>query len=101
MSRKLKCLRCGTDMEFGGSENIQLGRTTWLLGDLPNLFAGSMYLDIYYCTKCGKVEFFAASNEDEDGVHVDESLPQVKCKNCGREYDFDYPKCPYCKNKGD
>lgn len=23
-------------------------------------------------------------------------LPQKKCANCGREYDFDYACCPHC-----
>jgi len=32
---------------------------------------------------------------DETPVSLDE-LPQKKCKNCGREYDFDYAACPYC-----
>ncbi len=38
--------------------------------------------------------------EDQLNVHLpaqsEEKLPQVKCKNCGNEYDMDYPKCPYC-----
>jgi len=28
-----------------------------------------------------------------------ESLPQVTCKHCGKEFDFDYYKCPHCKQK--
>lgn len=27
---------------------------------------------------------------------VDDSLPQRKCPRCGKEHDFDFPKCPYC-----
>lgn len=27
---------------------------------------------------------------------VDEALPQRKCPKCGKEHDFDYPKCPFC-----
>ena len=27
---------------------------------------------------------------------VDESLPQRKCPQCGKEHDFDYPRCPFC-----
>ena len=34
---------------------------------------------------------------DETPMSLDE-LPQKKCKNCGREYDFDYAACPYCGN---
>ena len=40
--KDLKCLRCGTSMDFLGEENLQLGKTGWLLGDLPNLFAGAL-----------------------------------------------------------
>ena len=27
---------------------------------------------------------------------VDDSLPQRKCPQCGKEHDFDYPRCPFC-----
>ena len=27
---------------------------------------------------------------------MDETLPQKKCPRCGKEHDFDYPKCPHC-----
>ncbi len=26
----------------------------------------------------------------------DETLPQKQCPHCGKNHDFDYPKCPYC-----
>lgn len=26
-------------------------------------------------------------------------MPQVTCPNCGKNYDLDYPKCPYCKHR--
>lgn len=26
-------------------------------------------------------------------------IQQITCPMCGKEYDMDYPKCPYCKNK--
>ena len=32
---------------------------------------------------------------DDTPLSLD-ALPQKKCKNCGREYDFDYAACPYC-----
>lgn len=28
-----------------------------------------------------------------------DEMPQVTCPNCGKSYDLDYPKCPYCKHK--
>lgn len=27
---------------------------------------------------------------------VDDALPQRKCPRCGKNHDFDYPKCPHC-----
>lgn len=86
--RDIDCLRCSTPMQFYSSENIQLGRTGWVLGDLPNLMAGAMRVDIFVCPKCGKVEFFLAEDMAE--------LPQVTCPKCGTKHDFDYPKCPSC-----
>ena len=29
----------------------------------------------------------------------DGSIPQVICPKCGKEHDFDYPKCPKCNYK--
>ena len=38
--------------------------------------------------------------ESKLGTHLtvqsEDKLPQVKCAKCGKEYDMDYPKCPYC-----
>ena len=38
--------------------------------------------------------------ENKLGTHLpvesEEKLPQVKCSKCGKEYDMDYPQCPYC-----
>ncbi len=90
--RKLECLRCGAPMGFIKSEKIQLGQTGWILGDLPNLISGAMEVDIYSCPSCGKIDFFQSEHRDATGA-----LPQVKCPNCGKTHDFDYPKCPFCK----
>ena len=91
MKRNLDCLRCGHKMEHVKTESLQLGQTGWILGDLPNLLAGSLEVEIYACSDCGKLEFFSADEAEE-------SLPQIQCPNCGRMHDFDYPKCPYCKH---
>ena len=64
--RTLKCLRCSADMKNAGRETIQLGQTGWLLGDLPNLLAGGLDVEIWCCP------------------------------SCGGQHDFDYLKCPYC-----
>lgn len=91
MSKK-HCLRCNSEMNYYSKEKMQLGQTGWVLGDLPNLFAGSLEVEIYICPKCRKLEFFLPEN-----VEIEEPLPQKECPNCGKTHDFDYPKCPFCK----
>ena len=90
---EMNCLRCGTEMRHRQREKLQLGQTGLLLGDLPNLFAGALEVDIYICPACGKLEFYSAEALDEE-----ETLPQRQCPSCGRKHDFDYPKCPFCKH---
>ena len=92
MENNIACLRCGTKMNHIGTEKLQLGQTGWILGDLPNLLAGAMEVDIFSCPNCRKLEFFVADGEEED------ALPQKKCPSCGKMHDFDYPKCPFCKH---
>ncbi len=87
----LSCLRCNGFMQHIQNEKLQLGQTGWILGDLPNLFAGAMEVSIYTCPKCGKIEFFQTDNNE------DEHIAQKKCPRCGKRHDFDYPKCPFCK----
>ena len=91
MKDDLLCLRCGHEMRFIKTEKLQLGQTGWLLGDLPNLLAGAMDVEIYSCPKCGKLEFYLAEAKTKD------SVPQKQCPRCGKKHDFDYPKCPFCK----
>ncbi len=88
---KLPCIRCGEQMQFLTRERIQLGKTGWILGDLPNLIAGALETDIYICPKCNKLEFYAA-----DASVAGEGLPKKTCPMCGTVHDFDYPKCPKC-----
>ena len=28
---------------------------------------------------------------------LDDTLPQRQCPRCGKQHDFDYPKCPHCE----
>lgn len=94
MPKDLSCLRCGSKMNHVRRARIQLGQTGWILGDLPNLIAGSMELDIFSCTGCGKVEFFQVT-EDEP-FDEEDRIAQIKCPDCGRMHDMDDPKCPFC-----
>ena len=45
-------------MRFAGQNKLQLGKTSWLFGDLPNLMAGALEVSIMACPACGKLEFF-------------------------------------------
>lgn len=113
--RELKCLHCGGDLHFIKREKLQLGQTGWFLGDWPNILAGALDTEIYACPKCGKIEMFMPEEycepaEEEPFVleelppeadqHIvgvsRDGVPQVRCPNCGKRHDFDYPKCTYC-----
>ena len=95
MRRSIRCLRCDREMSLIRQENLQLGKTSWIFGDLDNLFAGGLAVDILCCPECGKLEFFRCNwsglGEEEDG-----HIAQTKCPRCGRKHDLDDPKCPFC-----
>lgn len=111
--REVKCLRCREEMSFLKREKLQLGQTGAILGDWPNIIAGALDTEIYYCSRCGKIEMFMPGvgyyedlpqEEEELPPEVDANIvgvsmygvPQVRCPACGRKHDFDYPKCVYC-----
>jgi len=54
----MKCLRCGSTMQYKGTEQVQLGQTGFFIGTLSNLLSGALNVAIYECTACGKIEFF-------------------------------------------
>jgi len=89
--RKVNCSNCHTPLSYITTAKIQLGQTGWILGDLPNLLAGAIEAEIYSCPACGKIEFYQELSEPE------ERIAQIKCPNCGKMHDCDYPKCPFCK----
>ena len=96
MTKSMRCLRCNGTMEFVLQEQLQLGKTGWILGDLPNLLAGALTVDIYCCKNCGKLEFFRAESEEEE-TYGGDRIAQRTCPKCGNVHDIDYPKCPFCK----
>ncbi len=85
MEKKLKCLRCDHEMEFVGSEKLQLGEAG---RPFSNLLSGALEVDIHYCTGCGKLEFYHNKNE---------LITKVQCPDCKKTHHKDYPKCPFCK----
>ena len=81
MSRRtLRCLRCGGTMELLRREFLQLD------------------VDILCCSDCGKLEFFRgewSELEDPEGS----GIARMECPSCGRSYELDSPKCPFCGKK--
>ena len=94
---KLKCLRCDVPMQFVKRENMQLGKTGFLIGDWGNLLAGALDVAIFTCPVCGKLEFFRGELYDE--LPGDTSIAKITCPTCGIRYEMDYPKCPRCGEK--
>ena len=69
--REIDCLRCGARMKYMFRENLQLGKTGWILGDLPNLFAGALCADIFVCPDCGTreaLDSIGVSPEEQDSI---------------------------------
>ena len=91
------CTNCGRDMRFMKREHVQLGKTSWLFGDWPNLLAGALDVGIWCCPECGKLDFYCVHPDREP--EVGNSMAQVSCPHCGCEHDLDDPKCPYCGEK--
>ena len=96
MKQTLPCLRCGTRMEYLKTEKLQLGQTSWVWGDLPNLFAGAMAVEVYICPNGRNREFYLGDGESDREFHS--GIAQKTCPKCGLEHDLDDPKCPRCKH---
>lgn len=98
MPRKLNCSRCGTPLQLLKRERIQLGKTGWILGDLDNLLSGGLDVDILTCPSCGGLEFFQGGwSEMADPESA--AIARTKCPGCGKSYEMDSPKCPFCGQK--
>ena len=81
-------------MQFLKRENVQLGKTGWIFGDWPNLFAGAQNLEFWVCPNCRKLDFYIPENEM--AWEEEDRMAQVTCPVCGTEHDLDDPKCPRC-----
>jgi hypothetical protein len=56
----LQCLRCGTLLAFAGTREFHEGTRWGFLGDWWELFVNKEAFDVYFCPRCGKIEFFLA-----------------------------------------
>jgi hypothetical protein len=68
-SKVILCSSCRVALNYAGAKKFHEGTRWGLLGDLGELFVNKETFDVYYCPKCGKVEFFV------DGIG-EESRPQ-------------------------
>ena len=115
------CLRCGTAMQFVGQHKLQLGKTSWIFGDLPNLMAGALDVSIMACPACGKLEFFTgdvalnvfqslpvdgviivASPQDLVSMVVQKAVKMAQMMNIpivGLVENMSYVQCPDCGKK--
>ncbi len=98
---KRNCSACGGPLKYAGREKLQLGKTGWFLGDLPNLLAGALQVHIYYCPGCGKIEFYANEDDRAEGGFFEsdepiDRMPQIACPYCGAMHELDDSRCPYC-----
>lgn len=60
------CVYCNEQMQFLAREEIQLGKTGFLMGSIPNALAGTLEVDIYMCPYCRKLEFYAVEDGDDE-----------------------------------
>jgi len=44
----------------------------------------------------GRVAYLEEQLQVYAPAENDPDLPQRRCANCGKSYDFDYPACPHC-----
>lgn len=68
-----------------------------LLANLDVSFSGMMVVlwvigvPLFIAGLCG--------SDQKRPPYQQEDLPQKKCPGCGKNHDFDYPKCPYCDHE--
>lgn len=102
---RTRCLRCNQEMKLMGIEKLQLGQAGLFMGMWSNILSGSLEVEVYICSRCGKIEFYTSENVDEDEEDESDKLrykdqgKTIKCPYCGRSIDFNYPICPFCGHK--
>lgn len=92
-----RCSNCGHSMEYLKTEQIQLGKTSFVLGDWPNLLAGALDVEIWGCPSCRKLDFYGGGPAGEDWE--EDHIAQTTCPVCGCVHDLDDAKCPRCKTR--
>lgn len=57
--KPMDCLRCGSTLTYAGTKKFHQGSNLGVLGDWGELLVGKESVEMYVCSKCGHVEFFA------------------------------------------
>jgi hypothetical protein len=57
--REVDCLRCGRALDYVGLRHFHEGTRWGVLGNLGELLVRAEGFEIYLCSGCGHVEFFA------------------------------------------
>lgn len=55
----LTCVRCDRDLDYLGARSFHEGARLGVFGNLFELFVNREAFDLYVCSECGHVEFFA------------------------------------------
>jgi hypothetical protein len=63
--KDVSCSTCNVALKYAGTKKFHEGIRWGLLGELGELFVNKETFDVYYCPKCGKVQFFV------DGIGED------------------------------
>jgi hypothetical protein len=58
MPKDIACSSCKVSLQYAGTKKFHEGTRWGILGDVGELFVNKETFDVYYCPKCGKVEFF-------------------------------------------
>lgn len=67
LERGLSCLRCEAVMTYAGTRQFRdRGEVGGFLGGISDFFEERETFDVYYCPKCGKVEFYLDGIGDEE-----------------------------------
>lgn len=91
------CIRCGGEMVHVGQEKLQLGKYGLLLGAWSNLLSGALTVDIYCCSDCKKMEFYAVEPPEQQ----EDRMATISCPHCGQLHEMDDVKCPHCGERLD
>lgn len=57
-AKEIPCALCRVPLQYAGTKRFHEGTRWGVLGELGELFVNKEKFDVYFCPRCGKVEFF-------------------------------------------